>query len=206
MSKSTEIQLVLIPAAATEWDESGRLQGGSDLPASASGLAAAKACVESAAALNPAVVLSAPDEASVQTAKLLAKHVGVKVRTISALADPSLGLWEGLAESAALERYPTVYKQWRQDPSSVHPPEGEAFDHAVHRITSGLVKAIEKSSKESYALALRPAAYRIVSRWAAGAPIVQDWRAPQANEVQTFTLSRAKLRQPPNFKATANAS
>lgn len=193
MSKRPEIQINLIPAARSEWEKTGRLQGQSDLPANPESLAEMRAILDAVDSLTSGPILSAPDEASLETARLVHDITGGKIKPIEALAEPSLGLWEGLEESAAMERYASAFKQWRNDPASVIPPEGESFEDAVDRIVGGVIKAIDKTSKPVVSIVVRPVAYQILQRWAMGRPIAEDWRGGGADIVFTFSLPRTKL-------------
>src|SRR5690606_2258938 len=71
------------------------------------------------------VVLHGPDECSQQSAKIVSQHFGGRVKLVDDFREMDLGLWEGLRECELLDRQPTAYKQWRADPSSVQPPDGD---------------------------------------------------------------------------------
>lgn len=209
MSKNTAIELILIPSAPSEWDEEGRLQGRSDLPMSAAGVESLDALVTSLASDSVQQVLTAPDEASVGTARRIAKAVKSKAKQIDALADVALGLWEGLQQAQANERYPKVYRQWRADPLSVVPPEAEPFEEAAQRVLTALSKALVKaikSEKNRVAVVLRPTALAIVLSWIRQEPIGEHW-PPQADQrPQRATLARDRLGEAPALQIAARAS
>ena len=160
MTKKSEIDLLVVRSGRTDWDEGGRLQGATDLPLAETGGAGVEAVVgdlrRDDAELKLDAVLHAPDEASVATAKVLTAALGGKARRLAGLAGASLGLWEGLRESELLDRYPTAYKQWREDPASVNPPEGETFVAAQARVLGALAKALDKSGGKRVGVVLRP--------------------------------------------------
>jgi len=206
MSKPTTITIILGPAAPTEWDQADRIQGSADLPPAAGADDAARAVIESAAAPGPQLVLSAPDEASRSVARRLAKAVSAKVKTVGGLAEPGLGLWEGLARQACIERYPTAFKQWRANPAGVQPPEGEPFTGAVERIISSFARAVDKSGKSSVAVVARPAALAIIARHIKGEPILADWSSAPGPGVISVETTIRDVKATPVLRATAEAA
>lgn len=204
MGKRSDVTIILVPAARTEWDESGRVQGSADLPPAATGAEDARAVAAEAAALSPTAVLAAPDEASRSVAAVIAEAIDAKPRVVKELAEPTLGLWEGLERSACLDRYPTAFKQWLADPASVNVPDGEAFEDAVERIVGALGKYAEKSSRSPIAVVVRPIARRVLARWLRGEPIAADWSGDEPTEgVDAITVPRSALRAEPTLHAPA---
>lgn len=205
MAKSNDIQLILAPGAQSEWDDLGRLQGQADLPMSAAGAESVRAMVESLAADRIERVLTAPDEASVRTARAIARKMGLRAKTIESLSEVGLGLWEGLEASKALERYPKVYRQWRTDPLSVVPPEGEPLEAAAGRIVKGLCKTLEKSAKTVTAVVLRPTAFAIVDGWITDEPIGEHWPPDTSRDVVRRSLLRDRLLESPTLRVPVRA-
>ncbi len=179
MAKPSEIQVVLVRCGRTDWDDGGRLQGRTDLPLSEAGRQAVEAGVSDLAQeLNGtflAAVHSGPDEASVETAKLIAEQTGTKVKVARALQGMDLGVWDGLLESQLMDRFPTAYKEWRDRPDSVNPPEGESFDELSHRLRLAVSKVLEKANGKPVALVLRPFSFGLVNCWLRGRPNSELW-------------------------------
>jgi broad specificity phosphatase PhoE len=206
VAKSSEIQLILVPGARSEWDELGRLQGQADLPMSEAGAEAVKALVDSLAGDPIERVLTAPDEASIKTARAIARQMGLRAVKIEACCEVSLGLWEGLEASIALERYPKVYRQWRTDPLSVVPPEGEPLEEAARRIIKGLCKSLEKNAKSVVVVVLRPTAFAIVESWICDEPIGEHWPPDTSREIVRRMFVRKKLQESPSLRVAVRAS
>lgn len=160
MAKKNEVELLLVRSGRTDWEEVGRLQGSTDLPLSEQGRAVVGATINHIALSQPELcltsVLCAPDEASVETAGMLSERCSGKVRIYPGLGAFRLGLWEGLLEENLDERFPKAYRQWRQDPAQVNPPEGETFFAGEARVLVALLKALEKQSGKSIGVVLRP--------------------------------------------------
>ncbi len=115
MTRADRYRVLLIRSGATEWDEQDYLPGVADLPMcphERERLAVDDAMVGPAAVAS---VLSAGDEASTETASIVARSLGVKAKKCVDLGDVDLGLWQGLRMSELRERAPKVYKQWVDD-------------------------------------------------------------------------------------------
>ena len=87
MAKTSTFRLLLIRCAQTEWDAVGRLQGSDDLPLSEQGRAWASGLGERLASdedalPKPGLVLHAPDEASAETASILAGPSKARTKAI----------------------------------------------------------------------------------------------------------------------------
>jgi broad specificity phosphatase PhoE len=169
--KSREIRLLLISTGSTEWCLQHRLLGSTDLPLSAAALRAARASAAQLEEHPLEAVLCGPDEASLVTARAFAETTGSKVRSLDGIANPSLGLWEGMSADDAEEKYPRVYRQWCEDPSAVSLPDAEDFADAEDRILRTLAKAVLKQKCGApIAVVLRPVAGAIVRCWLESLP------------------------------------
>lgn len=207
MGKSDQLTFVLVPAGSTAWEASGRVTGGADLPLCPEGRAQASRSAEDLSARSVSLVLHAGDDASAETATLIASAAGCKTRAIDGLAEMSLGLWEGLAAEEFAEKFPTASKQWQDDPASVVPPEGETLALADERIVASLARALEKSKASgAIAVVLRPVALGLVRCWLKGLPVSKVWESgvPDAlgGAAEWHTLPRAELK---GVRARTNA-
>ena len=155
-------QVVLIPAAQTDWRAQGRLAGGTDLPLNEYGHRQAVAYAAEIAALQPTTVRSGTEKATKQTATLLAHELRVKVRSSKELREVSLGLWEGLSQDELGERFARVYRQWRTAPLAVEPPEGEALAIAAERLRSAVEKVANRHPGETIVIVLGQFAYALL--------------------------------------------
>lgn len=166
MAKKSEIDLLLVRSGRTEWEEVGRLQGSTDLPLSDPGRSVVRASVNHITLTQPDISLSmiacAPDEASTETARMLAERCGGKTKVCPGLGAFRLGLWEGMLDEELDERFSKSYRQWRQDPSSVNPPEGETFFAAEARLLAALLKALEKQGGKCVGVVVRPLEYGVL--------------------------------------------
>jgi broad specificity phosphatase PhoE len=123
------------------------------------------------------LILSAEDEASRQTAEIAAKLGGGRVKLLEDLAEMNLGLWEGLLSADLEEKYPTVYRQWIEDPGGVNVPDGENLLEAEERVFGTLIRLLLKAKDEDepVGIVLRPIAFGLVEAWLSGGEPHEIW-------------------------------
>lgn len=179
MAKARDFTVLLVRSCATEWDDSGRLVGSSDLPLCEAGRARIEQALDAVGPFKLDVVLSAPDEGSVQIAEMLASAANAKLKTLESLSETNLGLWEGLRENELADRFPTAFGQWQTDPSSVQVPGGESYEQARERIIDGLMRALEKAKAKNTRIGVvaRPMAWALLRCWLGSMPTSRVWEA-----------------------------
>ncbi|MEL6330367.1 MAG: histidine phosphatase family protein [Planctomycetota bacterium] len=165
MPKATDFRVLLVRSGETDWDLVGRLAGSTDLPLCDEGRRSVEDAAGALGDVAPRVILTAPDAASLETAEALSAATKAKVRKIDAFADIDMGLWEGLLSADLEERYPSAYRRWLEDPSTVSAPEGESFIEVEIRVMERFARAMEKldkSERPAAAVVLRPFIYGVV--------------------------------------------
>lgn len=152
MSKPSDISLILVSAAGTGWDETGRLLGQASINATDLSLTALhETARDLAGSIGQSVdlVMCGTEDSSKASGSLLSEAVGCKLKSLDTLANLDLGLWEGALRDELEGRCPSSYKSWRDHPESIRPPEGESLAEALDRAFAGIRKATEKlKSKE----------------------------------------------------------
>lgn len=205
MGKPTEVRLMLVRAARTVWDDAGRVCGSADLPCSQPNLDRSASCCTSLAGVD--LVLHGDEPASRATARTIVDRLqqrgmtDVRARLVPGMEEFDFGLWEGMREVELEEKFPTVYRQWRDDPTVVVVPQGETVEAAQARLVGAIGPVLIRSKQPTIALVLRPMAMALVRCWLAGKPTSQLWEeheaeraVPDSTEPPTFTLQRADLR------------
>jgi broad specificity phosphatase PhoE len=155
-SKRNYVMLCLIQSGDTPWQREGRLHGASDLPLSdlaREELAARVGTIDHAAFTT---VYHPPAESAAETARAFAQRRRAKTKAIDDLADPNLGLLEGLLEEQFAERYTKRYKLWKNDPASLIPPEGEPIEDARTRIFAAVARLLRRARADEIAVVLQP--------------------------------------------------
>jgi len=156
------ITLLLVPSGQTDWHDQGRLTGDSELPLSDTGRQQATDWADQLKQFSVQHLFSGSDEPAVETARLIGAALKLKPKAMPQLDEVSLGLWQGLRIEEIKQRHPRVWKQWRQQPDTVCPPEGETLKHAHDRLSTAIQKIIAKRRNTTIAMVLGPVALAVV--------------------------------------------
>ena len=184
MARTKTIDILLIRSGPTEWDRQGRLGGSADLPLCACGEVACEDIFR-AMSRKPVRIVTGPDEASVKVGKIAGKALGCHSRPEKALGEVGLGLWQGMTTTELEHRYKSSFSQWKNDPASIVPSEGEPLADSEHRLLAAVARLMARTkSGECLGLVLRPIARGIVKTRLAGRPITELWK-----EVETETAT-----------------
>lgn len=202
MAKAALSRLLLVRSGATEWDGAGRVQGATDLPLSPEGEAKVREALAGLGGVGLDRVICAPDEASRQTARLLAGAAGVgRAHVVHELGEMRLGLWEGLRYEDLEARYCRAGRLFLDDPCGVQAPEGEALVAYAERLVRALGKVLGKAKGgSSVGLVLRPIALGVVRCVLNGADISQMWAmVTERPDVEWYQIQRddPRLAAPP---------
>lgn len=152
------LTLLLARPGATEYDQQGRIQGTLDIPLCAEGLRQSEAALEGVVAAGPTAVYTSPGAAAVQTGQMIAKAAGeqlkttVKSKTIDKLHNLDHGLWQGMLVDEVKAKQPKVYRQWKDQPQTVCPPDGETILNAKTRVAAALQKLLKKHKEGTIAI------------------------------------------------------
>ncbi len=190
MAERNEILLTLIGCGETTWEAEGRVHGATDLPLSPAGQASITTIASALKSKSLGVVYHTSDEASTDTAYIIAEAVGSKTKVIQELADPDLGLIEGLTEKDFADRFPRRHKQWLEDPLSLSPPEGEPLVDARARIFEACAKILKRSKSDHPVIVLRPLALGFMRCWFGDCSASALWDIVRARpQIERYALT-----------------
>ena len=157
--------LCLIQCGETAWESEERIHGSTDIPLSEAGRLAVTADVQRMKTDRVAMVHHPNDEAATDTAQAVARKLGAKTKGVAELADPNMGLLEGLHREEFAERYPSRFRQWVDEPMMLTPPEGENLAEASSRILGTIAHLLKRSRSEEVAIVLHPLALGMARCW-----------------------------------------
>ncbi len=152
------MKIALIPCAATEWHDEGRLLGRVELSPTPAG---EEACVRWAEVLKPLDlrrIYHSPDALATRTARLVGRQLLVPTKSARGLAEVDVGLWAGLTEEQLHSRYASAHHELCEFPLNVSPPEGENLADADARLRKFLKKQLAHVEGGGIGLVLRPLA------------------------------------------------
>lgn len=142
-------KVIVVKAGQTDWQAQGRLVGDTNLKLNEIGHRQAAAEATAISTMHPKMIHCGGDEPAKQTAEIIGSELRLKVKCSDALREMDLGVWEGLTVDAFKERFGRVFKQWRNDPLVVEPPEGESVSTVLARVKKGLNKLVKKNGDKS---------------------------------------------------------
>jgi broad specificity phosphatase PhoE len=151
----SKLNFVLVRAGSTDLDNQGRILGSLDLPLSQTGEQEVRATADELGELEIAAIYSSAGLAARQTASQLSRDGAIKVRVDEKLTNLDHGLWHGKSLDELKETQPKLYRQWKEQPQAVHPPEGETVE-AVRKRVANLLKKIHKKFKSGIVVIVAP--------------------------------------------------
>jgi broad specificity phosphatase PhoE len=149
---------IVIRPGETEFDQQARIQGALDLPLSEAGRRQVSDLIARLAEANLEVVYASPTEPALSTARQIGEALDVPVKELDGLANVKHGLWEGMLLEDVKRKHPRVYKQWREAPAAICPPEGETCEEAHDRVRRALKRPSRKRGGAFAVVAPEPVA------------------------------------------------
>jgi broad specificity phosphatase PhoE len=131
------MQLYVVRHGETQANAQGRYQGSLDAQLNENGVVQAQGLRAKLPVHIDSVVVS-PLRRAQQTARIIFADDVLPVRTLEAFRERSVGVFEGLTQHEARERYPDLWAQNITRQWSLAPPEGESIVDVVERVRAGL--------------------------------------------------------------------
>ena len=131
--------LLLIRHGETDWNNEGRVQGHTDTPLNANGIAQAHQLAARIASEESFVVMYASPLARARvTAEIIARQCGTAPILDDRLKEQCLGEFEGMTGAEFEQRFPDALAAWRADPLRSPLPGQEQRDAFQRRVQSFL--------------------------------------------------------------------
>jgi probable phosphoglycerate mutase len=193
------LNIVLIRPGSTDYDVQGRIQGSLDIPLNERGLAEVAQTAEQLRGKGLEVIYAPKAQPPQQTAEVIAKTLGIKLKILSRLESLHQGLWEGMLVEDVRLKHPKVYRQWQEQPENVCPPEGEMLGEADERVRAAVVKLLKRHKDGVIGLVLSEPLLSLARRFIGRDELGDLWKAPNGHArfevlaVEEETLEAAGL-------------
>ena len=174
-------KLYVVKTGQTYWEQQQRLESTVGAPLTDQGARDVQDVARQLVGLNISAMYAAKGEPEHHSAKLLAKMLGLKVRTNSDLRELDYGLWQGLTVAEIKRRQPKVYRQWTENPASIRPPEGETLADAQKRLSRAMKQISRRHKGQDVLLVLRPVALAVLHCLLSDETIDAIWRYVNAD-------------------------
>lgn len=176
-------RILLIPSGKTFWTEEGRLAGSSDLPLSKQGYQDAQETARKVEGQHPQIIYAGGSQASQETLDVIVHSMDVKAKILEELAEPDMGLWEGLTAQDLQQRSPKAYRQLSEEPSKVNPPSGEPLEEALGRLLDCIDRVADKHRGQTIGLMVGPLAEFLLASWMHSPASEQHWAGREKPEI-----------------------
>jgi len=147
MERHTRIHL--LRHGPTHWNEIRRFQGRSDQPLSEKGVEMAEEVGRTLADLQWDAVFSSPLVRASHTARIVIGARPLEVQEVQGLVEMDLGSLEGRVFEDLADDEKSILDQWREQPSLVKMPGGEALEEVQARVVASMLPIIESHRGQS---------------------------------------------------------
>lgn len=142
--KYNMLKIWIVRPGMTEFDQQGRILGTLDVPLNEEADEEIAAIIQQLSGQTIDIVYSSPHQSTVETAERICSALSIKHKLADQLINLNLGLWQGMLAEEIKRKQPKVFRQWRERPDTVCPPQGEMLETARFRIETFLAKIFKK--------------------------------------------------------------
>jgi broad specificity phosphatase PhoE len=142
-------RVYLIRHGNTEWNREEIFRGRVDCGLDETGRAEARAVAAYFDGVNLEGIYTSPLARAAETAAAIAAGRGMEVVSDPAFIDLDFGEWQGHPLKEVREKYPELYRAWRERPREVTFPGGENLDQVRERAWEGLLKVVRENPERT---------------------------------------------------------
>jgi probable phosphoglycerate mutase len=120
-----ETELLLLRHAQSTWNARRLWQGQGDPPLSGTGRARAAECADRVRALAPDLAVASDLRRARETAEIVTRGLAIELCVDVRWREWDVGEWSGRSRAEIRERWPELYRAFREGDPDVTPPGGE---------------------------------------------------------------------------------
>ncbi|MFW6061714.1 MAG: histidine phosphatase family protein [Planctomycetota bacterium] len=175
------IELYMMRAGRTVWEESDRIEPPEGTPLSEAGAEEIQAASRQLAGRGIGTVYTSDGQSEQASARLAAGMLRAKVKVRRKLHEQDFGLWQGLTVAEIKRRHPKQYRQWKDSPQTFRAPDGETVPEARERLTQAVRQIARRHKNGPMLLVLRPIALALVRSVLQDQPAENFWQYVSAD-------------------------
>ncbi len=127
------MRIYLVRHGVTTWNQKRLIQGQRDVPLAPEGILQAREAAAFFARRNLKKAYCSDLSRALETARLIARPLGLEPLSCRGLREINMGNWEGLSWAEVRDRYPDEQQAWIDDPVNNGPGGGESLGQAAER-------------------------------------------------------------------------
>ena len=142
-------RVYLIRHGTTEWNREEIFRGRADCALNETGRAEAQAVAAYLREVEFEKIYTSPLSRAAETAGVIAADRRLRAIPDPAFIDLDFGEWQGLPLKEVRERYPDLYRVWRERPQDATFPGGENLAQVKARAWEGLLRVVQDNSEKT---------------------------------------------------------
>jgi broad specificity phosphatase PhoE len=171
------VQILVVRAGSTEFDEQGRIKGTLDIPLSPGGQAQVDRLIAELHDTPIEHLYSSPCRCAQQTAEVLAADHRLRIKTLDDLQNLDHGLCHGKLVEEVRVNQPRVFRQLQDHPETVCPPQGEPVGVALERVQSLISRLLRKHRSGTVAIVVPEPLTSFVRAFLSRSDLGDLWKA-----------------------------
>jgi len=156
-----------------------RFRGRADIDLDEVGIRQAEAIATRIAEWQISAIYSSPLRRALTTARILARHFDLEVKSLPGIGDIDYGEWQGLSPEEAEARDSALYAKWLESPDTVKFPGGESLAEVRERAASAVDDLIVQHPKETIVLVSHKVVCQIIILNLIGLDSSHFWQVAQ---------------------------
>ena len=187
-------RIYLVRHGTTDWNKEEIFRGRAECPLNETGKAEGKALAAYFEDVPLAGIYSSPLSRAMETARPTAESKGREVVPDPAFTDLDFGTWQGLPLKEAKEKYPDLYRLWREQPGVVSFPRGENLTQVRSRTWEGLLRLAEGNPQRTILIVTHRVVTKVLICAALGLNHSHFWQVKQdSTAINCFEYSRGNF-------------